>query len=234
MVVPHFEKRFLGSVLEAVYFGNSGQHSFEHPFKPDQLPTSLLQAAPSRVESFWAGRLAAHRALQRLGETLTGPLERLPSGQALWPNGFFGSITHSGHLAAALVLRSETAHIVGLDYEGLLTERRAQKIRLKVADDDECALFESHLGLDVAISLIFSAKETIFKAVFPLVQRFFGFSDYRLKKIDFINSRLIFECAISSGDESFPRLLVVDYALDEIGVWTALVSETGAREGDQR
>lgn len=123
------------------------------------------------------GRTCARRALSRLGAP-SGPLLRTGSGAPLWPPGVVGSITHcAGYRAAAVAWRRELP-VLGLDAEpGLPVPRRVL---------DGIALPEEREWLErldaerpeVAWGrLLFSAKESVYKAWSPLTGRWLGFTD---------------------------------------------------------
>lgn len=136
----------------------------------------LASAVISRKAEHLAGRIAAVHALRHAGGPATPPgigAHREP----LWPAGFTGSISHAGHLALAVVKPSgkNTAGL-GIDYQPLLSENDAENLADGVLFGTERArLASSALSFHVALSLAFSAKESLFKALFPAVQRWFGF-----------------------------------------------------------
>lgn len=145
------------------------------------LPSSLDKAAPKRRAEFMAGRLCARRALW-----LVQGKESVPSiGQdraPLWPEGAVGSISHSDSWAAAVV--AEQAHYLGLglDIERCLSNVESQKLIPGILTAAErsrvCRLDSEQLG--IMVTLIFSLKESLFKALYPLVGLHFYFADAEL------------------------------------------------------
>ena len=150
-------------------------------------PAHIAAAVPKRQREFFYGRLCARSAM--------GPLRRdLPQigtgrmREPLWPADLIGSITHAADMAAALVLPlSMGYHGVGIDIENILDGQGAREVRAIVANDGELrylAGFEDTLGPDVPLTLVFSGKESFFKAVHGEVRRYFEFDAIELEHID--------------------------------------------------
>jgi 4'-phosphopantetheinyl transferase EntD len=146
----------------------------------------LGNAVPKRRAEFTMGRHCAREALGLLGVPLQ-PILVGPTREPLWPAGTVGSITHCiGFCAAAVARRSEVASI-GIDAEP--NEALPTNVLSSVASEDECralgALPLSSVHWD---RVLFSAKESIYKAWFPLAARWLGFKDVRLAiQPDFTN-----------------------------------------------
>lgn len=133
----------------------------------------LADAGRKRKTDHLAGRIAATHALNALNEpTLPGIG---PNGEPLWPEGISGSITHSGTEAMAVALRGENA-LVGIDYEVVLSENEAREIQDGIISSQEASvLMQTGYPFALALTLAFSAKESLFKALFPRVNAFMGF-----------------------------------------------------------
>jgi 4'-phosphopantetheinyl transferase EntD len=131
----------------------------------------------ARRRTWVGGRLAMRTALGRLG---LEPPPILPDarGAPALPEGVVGSITHKEGLAAALVARDPRAAVrVGLDVE--LDVVRPLDISSRVLAEDE---LDELAGLDPEarareVLLRFSAKEAVYKALDPFVQRYVGFKE---------------------------------------------------------
>lgn len=136
----------------------------------------LARAVISRKAEHLAGRMAAVHALHHAGGPATPPgigAHREP----LWPQGFTGSISHAGNLALAVAKPiGKRVSSLGIDYQPLLTDNDAQKLADGVlAGDERARLQRASAPFPLALSLVFSAKESLFKALFPAVQTWFGF-----------------------------------------------------------
>jgi len=102
----------------------------------------------------------------------------------VWPAGIVGAITHTDGFAAAVVARATDTAGVGLDSERILTTRSLRTVREEVATPGEMdALGGSSLGEAVLLTLVFSAKETLFKSLYRLVGRYFDFQDAAIVEV---------------------------------------------------
>jgi enterobactin synthetase component D len=139
----------------------------------------LSHAGRKRKADHLAGRIAAAYALNE--RTIPGIG---PSGEPLWPDGMSGSITHSGMQAMAVVIRKRQA-LIGIDCEAILPENEAREIKDGIIDaQEEPVLSHSGYPFPLALTLVFSAKESLFKALFPRMQAYMGFDSARVTKLD--------------------------------------------------
>ena len=119
-------------------------------------------------------RTAARRALARIGVPAV-PILRGPKGQPLWPDGVVGSMTHTAGYCAAAVADVGKVRSVGIDAEE--HDKLPDGVLDAVALPDEQAMLK-RLGTDAHWDrLLFSAKESTYKAWFPLTRRWLGFED---------------------------------------------------------
>lgn len=165
-------------------------------------PVRLDAAVPKRRREYLAGRLAAAQALegagaqfgaQAAGETVGGAAGGRPAAAAgssgrwdlatgndrlpTWPAGWHGSISHSGGLAVAWVAPAHGPQAcagVGIDVEHWLSQERCERLQQRIAPELSRLDCRSLPGT-AALTLAFSAKESLFKALFPQVRRYLGF-----------------------------------------------------------
>jgi enterobactin synthetase component D len=161
------------------------------------LPESLARAVPKRKAEFVAGRHCARLALARAAEGRGGVGEPLPIGPErapVWPTGYVGSITHTRGYVAAAAARAEGVRSLGLDSERVMGAETAESVRSMVAVEGEIEGLAG-AGLDPAplLTLVFSAKESLYKCLHPLVGRFFGFHEARLCSFDAGAGRYVIE-----------------------------------------
>lgn len=135
-------------------------------------PEALLTAGEKRRAEFLAGRLLARAALASLGLPPAG-IGIGAGGAPLWPAGITGSISHSAGRCICLV-RNDAAILLGADTERHATGRALTAILRLVLTDADRAM-NAALGLPGFPALVFSAKETLYKLLHPVVQRHFGF-----------------------------------------------------------
>lgn len=148
------------------------------------LPGSLASAVPKRRAEFAAGRHVAALALARYG-CLT-PVERRADGAPGWPSGFVGSISHAGGLVVAAVARTDAQRSLGIDIEQIVSEDLSRELAARVLSPAELELLTAALPSappQVLFTLGFSAKESLFKCLYPLGQEFFDFDDARIVRL---------------------------------------------------
>ncbi len=151
----------------------------------------LGNVSEKRRAEFSLGRSCAHQALAKLGIERQ-PILRGACREPIWPKGVVGSITHcEGYCAAALGWSSEIAGL-GIDAE-FRRPLKADVLKL-VATDRE---LRWNSGADPSIPwdlLLFSAKESVFKAWFPLVGTWLGFEE---AEIDFDEDGNLFRATLA-------------------------------------
>jgi 4'-phosphopantetheinyl transferase EntD len=148
---------------------------------PPLHPLEEQALGPKAVERrrlyYSLGRAAARDALAELG--IYGvAIERGPSGEPLWPAGIVGAITHAGDLAIAIVGLGSNYAGLGIDFEQLSRGLTARAARL-VCTPAEMAWVDPEAGT-TRLTMLFSAKEAVFKAMFPIEGVWLGFADAEL------------------------------------------------------
>ncbi|MFB6673502.1 4'-phosphopantetheinyl transferase [Streptomyces sp. NPDC056390] len=137
-------------------------------------------AAATRRREFGEVRHCARRALGALG---IRPLPLVPGADRAprWPDGVVGSMTHCpGYRAAAVASRTRLLSL-GIDAEP--HEPLPEGVLGLVADPVERAALARLARTHPRVhwdTLLFSAKESVFKAWFPLMGSWLDFTDARL------------------------------------------------------
>jgi|SRR5471032_319414 len=139
-------------------------------------PASIQRSVAKRQAEFLAGRLCARAALQQLDHLDCVP----PIGEdraPVWPEHISGSITHSTGHAAAIVGHKAQWRGLGMDLENVLALDRAERLAGEILTAEEMQRMASVPREQVAllVTLTFSAKESLFKALYPIVQKRFYF-----------------------------------------------------------
>jgi 4'-phosphopantetheinyl transferase EntD len=134
----------------------------------------VARALERRRREFAGGRDCAHRALRLLGGP-PGPVLAGRRGEPVWPAGVVGSITHTrGYRGCAVAAATDLAAI-GIDAEP--NEPLPERLRERVAGTEEMSDLEDLARAEPAIAwerLLFSAKEALYKAWYPLTERRLG------------------------------------------------------------
>jgi 4'-phosphopantetheinyl transferase EntD len=143
---------------------------------PDE-ETLIARAVPKRRREFTTGRHCARSALGALGIAPV-PIRPGQGGAPQWPSGIVGSITHCAGYRAAAVARASDVITIGLDAEPAQW-LPAEVLGLVALPDERDRLGDLARAAPAVCwdRLLFSAKESVYKAWFPLARRWLGFSD---------------------------------------------------------
>jgi 4'-phosphopantetheinyl transferase EntD len=141
---------------------------------PEEEAT-LTRAVDKRRREFTTARACARGALARLGLP-PSPIVPGLRGAPQWPAGVTGSITHCAGYRAAAVARIEDVVTVGLDAEpiGPLPPGVCDVISLDEERTQLAELAVSQPGVNWD-RLLFCAKESVYKAWFPITRRWLDF-----------------------------------------------------------
>jgi 4'-phosphopantetheinyl transferase EntD len=140
----------------------------------------VVNAVESRRREFITARRCAREALAKLGYAPL-PIRAGPRSEPLWPAGLIGSITHTAGYRAAAVASQRTFASIGIDTEQHDKLPDGVEEAITVPEEREMlaalsrAFRTTHWG-----RLLFSAKESVYKAWYPLTGRQLGFEDARL------------------------------------------------------
>jgi|KBSMisStandDraft_5_1062788.scaffolds.fasta_scaffold222677_1 4'-phosphopantetheinyl transferase EntD len=138
------------------------------------LPEEMAGFAGSVIKvrrASGAARIVARQLMSRLGRA-PQPIPRSTAGMPVWPGGIVGSLAHDARIAVAVMARQDDFLGVGVDIEpaeplgGDLLGIVATATERRAIDDDP------HRG-----RLLFSIKEAIYKAVYPLDGTFLDHHD---------------------------------------------------------
>jgi len=193
------KRHFISEVQPITEFSLQSQ-LFECEFNPKEYndhlfetlavipPESIHSAKDKRKAEFLAGRYCAQQTLKHHGYKNVN----IPVGQdrcPQWPEGIAGSITHAGNRAICAI--SRVSFGIGIDYELPIADKTANEIKNLIVGESEKELF-SNLGLPFAdlLTLTFSIKESLFKALYPRVKKYFDFLDAELFDIDLSQQKI--------------------------------------------
>jgi 4'-phosphopantetheinyl transferase EntD len=163
---------FRGLLIPEVHFCATRQPAPEDQLFPQERDCVQTARSPRRAD-YNTGRLCARSALDYLGMGRTVIPTGL-RGMPLWPQGVSGSISHAAGFWCAAV--SDSKRSVGIDVERL--DRRLDASVLErvctTSEIDAIKRWEAD-GMDAAAVVVFSAKEALYKCLYPLVGTFIGF-----------------------------------------------------------
>lgn len=192
---------------------------------PDEATAINRGVAEKRRREFTAGRNCARQALAILG--LSGVSIPVGSrGQPIWPPGFVGSITHCAGYCAAAVGRREQFASIGIDAE-LHIKLQADVEELVCTQEEQRWIGSMPRSCGIYWStVIFSAKESLYKAWYPLTCYWLSFDEAELT---ISPDRGKFSAQISSlPQDLMPDLIFFDgrFVVAEDYVFTAVAVPT--------
>jgi 4'-phosphopantetheinyl transferase EntD len=150
--------------------------SLDGPLFPEE-EALIARAVDKRRREFTTARVCARQALAELG---LPPVPILPGdrGAPRWPYGVVGSVTHCDGYRAAAVARETEVVTIGIDAEPHLPLPEGVMEAVSVAAerrrDEMLRRISPRVHWD---RLLFSAKESVYKAWFPLMRCWLGFED---------------------------------------------------------
>jgi 4'-phosphopantetheinyl transferase EntD len=187
-------------VLTATSVEGDYPEAIEAGLFPEEREHIAHAVAKRRVE-FAAVRRCARKALQELGYP---PVPILPGEQRepRWPEGVVGSMTHCAGYCAAAVARSGEVSALGIDAEvhAPLPEGVLDLISLESERALLAELTERVPGAVHWDRVLFSAKESVYKAWFPLTRRWLGFEQADIE----LRMDGTFEARLLNTDEAAP------------------------------
>lgn len=186
LVTNHPEVSFCLIAFETSYYSDALFNQLSIPF-----PQMLKSAVIKRQADYLAGRYAASQLLKEAGCDVAVSMgnDRAP----VWPAGWWGSISHTEKWAIAILAPYRSNINLGVDIE-TLRPRVMREIATTFTTASERELIAtSSLPFENALLIAFSAKESLFKALYPQVQHIFGFEAARLCEISTSQNRFTLE-----------------------------------------
>jgi enterobactin synthetase component D len=136
------------------------------------------RAVEKRKKEFLLGRAACHTALRRVGIRSPPPILKGPHNEPIWPHGYVGALTHASEIAICAVASAHRTMGIGVDIEDLRTEVPDDVYRLVCTGEElKWLLSADQPERTKRFKMIFSAKEAVFKALFPRVCTYIHFHD---------------------------------------------------------
>lgn len=143
-----------------------------HPLERDALGEAV---SPKRRRDFLLGRAAGHKVLEMIGFPVVTPILRGEHREPVWPVGVVGSIAHGAGYGVAAAAWQQDVPAIGIDIQRI-EDRYTDELIARFADPDEFDWVRSDAAkrTERAVKL-FSAKESVFKALYPLGKVWFAF-----------------------------------------------------------
>lgn len=166
----HSDVMLLQARFDLTQFDNTLFAACKIPF-----PESLNKAVNKRRAEYLASRLCVRHAVSQLGIEdflLANDCDRAP----IWPQGITGSLSHTHHCISLLLAKTTSGKILGVDCEQVMKHQTAQEMQSMIVTAQEMAVLR-HSGLPfaTALTVAFSLKESLYKALFPQLRQFMNF-----------------------------------------------------------
>ena len=186
---------------------------FEEAFSINP-PEQLRQWVKKRQAQFLAGRIAAKNALSFMNlidQSVAIGKHREP----IWSKGIVGSISHSNNFSIAAVLnKTNMIKGLGIDIQEVIKQKEKERIQDIILSSQDQLLFhkiKKNVPENYLLTLIFSAKESFFKAVFPEVKKYFNFNEVSVQSVSPENKQL---SLVSNSDATFSYRIKCDVYYD--------------------
>lgn len=190
------------------------------------MPSELQKANRKRKVQFCFGRYAAKLALMECGFTEPFEIIKHANGSPLWPDGFNGSLTHSDNFAACVVTKDPEVLALGIDAEPFIADKVLPHIKKIVALQQETDLgisLNTTLSKTQFYTLLFSAKESIFKCLNGITGSFIEFKDLAIIDVSPARGEFTFELMRDiSPLWRKNKVITGNYSLDETRVNTRM------------
>ncbi|HEV8035173.1 4'-phosphopantetheinyl transferase family protein [Yoonia sp.] len=147
----------------------------------DEEAAAVARAVPKRRTEFAAGRSAARAAMAEIGFAPAA----IPQGRdraPIWPVGLSGSIAHCDTCCVSVVALQEHYAVLGVDVEPATP--LAPDLVAVICTPAERAWLAGESDPGLASKMIFSAKEAVYKAQYPLTGKVIGFDAVTLDMTD--------------------------------------------------
>ena len=177
----------------------------EHVCFSSTLPIVTGSSLGKRENEYRISRQCARQALSQIDPAMSSVIiASNPDRSPLWPEGYVGSITHTDGYVAVVVALSRDVRAIGIDSEKRMSVETVKEIKDLVASKMEQALCTDMSQEQLFYTLIFSAKESVFKALYPTVKHMFDFTDVQLLRLDMI-ARVFRVILLADLCEEFPK-----------------------------
>ena len=193
-----------GLEYHACHFAVESYHDRDYQSLDIQAPNGFERYVAKRKAEYLAGRYCAKMVLARLGYSQ----KQVPIGRdraPVWPESIVGSITHSHGYAGCVALRKTDSQLrgVGIDAEKIMSDNRAECLYGHIVNEQEKRYLHSpNCPWHTALSIVFSAKESLFKMLYPAVQQYFDFLDAEVVHLNLSSQQLTLRLLRDLGSQA--------------------------------
>lgn len=147
-----------------------------------KFPSRIQKSSRKRQAEYFAGRFAAFIVLKSLGVHKKS-IKIDENFAPIWEDNIKGSISHNRSIALCLISLEPEHQYLGIDIEEVVDHQTYQQIEHKIIfTRTEYEIVKTSTQPEKAFTIIFSAKESLFKSIYPFI---------KTKKIGFETSSAI-------------------------------------------
>lgn len=139
---------------------------------------TIKMSVKKRRREFVAGRTLTRKALSQF-EINNYDLLQGNNREPLWPHNIIGSISHSDTYVSVAVTNNENYRSIGVDLE-IIEKIDDSQLNIILTKNEIDYLLHVE-DKDIFHKIIFSAKESIYKCIYPIVKNFIDFSQVEIK-----------------------------------------------------
>lgn len=149
------------------------------------IPKVIECSVETRRAEFLAGRMMAFQALKFSGFASHEQIKASKNKGPIWPCGYLGSISHSKEFIFTAACEGKKCNSLGVDLEHIFSLETYNNVSKHVHTKSEINIFlNTGISELAASTIIFSAKESLYKALFKYVNQFFGFEVANIISVD--------------------------------------------------
>ena len=154
------------------FFGTTEEQHLStlEPIERKYVEKSVLK----RQNEFATGRWCAKQAMLKLGIG-TNKILMGQDNEPVWRNDITGSITHADKAFCAAVADIKDLHSIGIDIESRYRIISPDALTLILNEDEKSWIAQTGKRSRFYAILIFSAKESIYKMIYPVTNKKFFF-----------------------------------------------------------
>lgn len=200
-----FPDSLLDCVLQSGQLLKVSEQTIAYIFKIEQVcklirsyqlvaPAFLKDALPSRLEEFFSGRVVAEAILRHHFASkamISSKSQHLPQ----WPHTYLGSISHNQQ--QLLVMVSAEYSYVGVDLKEHISQQTAEQIADLILTRKEQQYWlqevKQYISYTQYVSLLFSMKESLYKAVYPIAMNYIDFLEVEMIEVNMNQRRAHFQ-----------------------------------------
>ena len=151
------------------------------------LPAHLQQAVSNRRAEYLASRMLVRSVMAEMGIP-DFILNNAPDRSPCWPAGIQASLSHSAGVVVVAATRQSCA--VGVDVEQIMPETTANEMAgLLMNAQEQELLWSLPVTFGAAATLLFSLKESVYKALWPQLHQPMDFLQAALVSVDCARQR---------------------------------------------